>query len=50
MGGVEEGARAEQDGIGFVGRDESKKVAEKGEARPVQQFGQEFMGKEFKFT
>jgi len=51
MGGMEEeGARAEQDGIGFVGRDESQKVKEKEQAKPVAQFGQQFMDKQFKFT
>ncbi|GMH58905.1 hypothetical protein TrRE_jg1404 [Triparma retinervis] len=50
MGGIEEGARAEQDGIGFVGRDESAKVKDKEQPKSVEQFGKEFMDKQFKFT
>jgi len=47
---VEEGARARQDGIGFIDRD--TKVEQKTVAVPVQQFGTEFMKDpaKFKFT
>ncbi|GMH50260.1 hypothetical protein TrVE_jg7954 [Triparma verrucosa] len=44
----EEGARANQDGIGFIDRDE--KVEDKTQPVMVQQFGKEFMKGSFKFT
>ena len=44
----EEGARANQDGIGYIDRDE--KVEDKTQPVMVQQFGKEFMKGSFKFT
>mmetsp|Transcript_12054 Transcript_12054/g.24630 ORF Transcript_12054/g.24630 Transcript_12054/m.24630 type:complete len:593 (+) Transcript_12054:206-1984(+) len=48
MGGIEEGARAEQDGIKYIGRDVN--VKEKEEPKMVERFGEQFMNAQFKFT
>jgi nonsense-mediated mRNA decay protein 3 len=47
--GIEEGEKAAKDGITYVGRDQARQVNDKDAAAPVPVFGQEFMGKEFKF-
>ncbi len=45
---VEEGARAAQDGLGYVGRDEE--VEDRTQAKPVQTWGKDFMKNQVKFT
>jgi nonsense-mediated mRNA decay protein 3 len=47
---LEEGVQAAKDGLTYAGREESQNIKDKDSAMPVQNFGEQFMDKKFKFT